>query len=159
MIAMRNRLLTVIIILCLLSVPVGGHQTAGGSHLTSSVRPMQAHLSAMHRGHKWVRSHPFTIMGLTRMHPSPFDIDQYRGAGFNVLLAWEPGTFDKLLPIASADKMPYQVDIGRWGDKQTLREALAELDSEKNRAFIRNHIMKHPGCTGFIVNDEAAQPT
>ncbi len=44
------------------------------------------------RGHAWVRRHPFTIMGLVRGYPRPFDLTQYRQAGFSALLAWEPGS-------------------------------------------------------------------
>ena len=119
--------------------------------------------NAAGRGHQWVRSHPFQIMGLVRMHPQPFDIKQYRDAGFSSLLAWEPGTFDEILPIASADGMPYHAHIEHWGEKetnkrncdeQTLREALSKVDTEKKRAYIRN-LIKNPGCIGFIANDEA----
>ena len=121
----------------------------------------------MQRGHRWVRSHPFTIMGLTRMTPRPFDADQYREANMSALLAWEPSTFDELLPIASANRLPYHLYLDHWGDEQTnregaseqsLREALGELDSEENRAYIRN-LISNPGCIGWLVNDEPVVST
>ena len=170
---MRIRLHPAVFVLCLLSVLSGCRQTGQDDHPiptenANQTRSLQAHMSAMHRGHKWIRSHPFTIMGLTRMTPKPFEIDKYRGAGFNTLLAWEPGTFEQILPIASANQMPYHVNFERWGDEQTnrsdsneqtLREALAELDTPKNRDYIQNQILNNPGCIGWLVNDEATRST
>ena len=120
-----------------------------------------------HRGHQWVRAHPFTIMGLTRQFPKPFVPETYRGAGFDVLLAWEPSQFDELLPMAAENDLPYHVQLGKWGDKKTntrdanektLGEALGEIDSEKNRAYIRK-LIDNPGCIGITCNDEVSKPT
>ena len=120
-----------------------------------------------HRGHRWVRSHPFTLMGLVRMSPKPFDIAQYRGAGFESVLLWEPGTYDELLPLVSADRLPYHVNLEKWGaelaggpdsTEETLGAALKTLDSEENRATIAK-LIENPGCIGFMVNDEIARPT
>ena len=116
------------------------------------------------RGHQWIRTHPFTIMGLTRQHPKPFVPETYRGAGFDVLLAWEPSQFDELLPMAAENDLPYHVQLGEWGGKTwssvaiKLREALGEIDSEKNRAYIRK-LIDNPGCIGITCNDEVSKPT
>ena len=58
-------------------------------------------------------------MGLTRQFPKPFVPETYRGAGFDVLLAWEPSQFDELLPMAAENDLPYHVQLGKWGDKKT----------------------------------------
>ena len=127
---------------------------------------MHTHLATMHRGHRWVRTHPFTIMALVRMVPKPFNMAQYRAAGFETFLAWEPGTYDELLPLVSADGMPFHVNLEKWGTEQaggpdsteeTLGQALKNLDSEENRAVIEK-IIKHSGCIGFMVNDEISRP-
>lgn len=146
----------VIVTVVLLLVGLGAVVRAGVEPVTSK-----------QRGHRWVRSHPFTIMGLTRMAPKPFDAEEYRRAGFTALLAWEPGSYGEILPVASAHKLPYHVHLEKWGDaqansknanEQTLREALMLLDSEENRAYIRN-LTRNPGCVGFLANDEPVYPT
>jgi len=151
----RKLFIISLMVLCMVSV------TQAAAELTDSGKSGD-------RGYRWVRSHPFTIMGLTRMTPEPFVPERYRGAGLNTLLAWESGTFDKILPIASADRLPYHLNLGKWGDEetnrdssneQTLRDALAKLDSEKNRGYIQGLIEKYPGCTGWLVNDEATRST
>ena len=118
------------------------------------------------RGHRWVRSHPFTIMGLTSMNPQPFDSKQYRAAGFSALLTWDPGTYDVLLPLAAADGLPWHLHLDEWGGKyanekgttlKTLAEGLKQLDSEANRERLHK-MLENPGCIGIMVNDEACRP-
>ena len=48
------------------------------------------------RGKRWVRSHPFHLSALTQSDPL-FDVDEYRGAGLDTLMAWKlrPGLFEK----------------------------------------------------------------
>ena len=117
------------------------------------------------RGHRWVRSHPYTIMGLTRVVPKPFDIEQYRNAGFTSLLPWEPGTYDVLLPQAAAAGLPWHMHLEHWGEEyanrpdtneQTLRKGLQQLDSEENRARLHKSLA-NSGCIGIMVNDEAVK--
>ena len=117
------------------------------------------------RGHRWVRSHPYTIMGLTRVVPKPFDIEQYRDAGFTSLLPWEPGTYDVLLPQAAAAGLPWHMHLEHWGEEyanrpdtteQTLRKGLQQLDSEENRARLHKSLA-NSGCIGIMVNDEAVK--
>ena len=119
------------------------------------------------RGHQWVRSHPYTIIGLTRMTPQPFNIKQYRGAGFSALLTWEPGTYDVLLPLAAADSLPWHLHLEHWGEEfankpgdtnTTLVEGLKQLDSQANRDRLHK-MLKNPGCIGIMVNDEAVRPS
>ena len=102
-----------------------------------------------HRGHRWVRSHPYTIMGLVRAVPKPFDIKQYRAAKFTSLLTWEEGSYDVLLPEGAADGLPWHLHLEHWGEQfanrpdsseQTLLEGLKQLDSEENRARLRKPV-------------------
>ena len=120
-----------------------------------------------HRGHRWVRSHQFTIAGLVRMYPKPFNVKQYREAGFGSVLTWEKGTFDELLPVVSAAGLPFHLHLEHWGGEatnrpdsngETLGQGLRELDSEQNRARLAKHLA-HPGCIGILANDEAVRPT
>ena len=69
-----------------------------------------------HRGHRWVRSHPYTIMGLVRGHPNPIDIEKYRAAGFNALLPWESSSFDQILPMAAQAGVQFHVHLEKWGE-------------------------------------------
>lgn len=119
-----------------------------------------------HRGHRWVRSHPYTIMGLTRTVPRPFNIRQYRAAGFTSLLTWEPSTYNVLLPQAAANGLPWHLHLEHWGEEyanrpnsteQTLREGLQQLDSKENRARLHKSLA-NSGCIGIMVNDEALKP-
>ena len=41
------------------------------------------------RGKLWVRSHSFWLSALTQSEPL-FNANEYRGAGLNTLLAWDP---------------------------------------------------------------------
>ena len=120
-----------------------------------------------HRGHQWVRSHPFTIMGLVRTVPRPFDVEQYRAAGFSSLLAWEPSSYERLLPAVSRGQMPFHVHLEHWGGEETnhrdtteetLHDAFRSIRSDKNRDYIRG-VVSNPGCIGFLVNDEAVNPS
>ncbi len=131
----------------------------GSPSLASSRRPL-------HRGHAWVRKHPFTLMGLVRNYPRPFDAPLYRRAGFTSLLAWEPGSYKELLPAVSAAKIPFHVHLEHWGGDQVnkagvtediLSTAISKIDSPKNRAYI-DRVTRHPDCLGFLANDEAVNP-
>ena len=119
-----------------------------------------------HRGHRWVRNHPYTIMGLTRMVPRPFNIEQYRAAGFSSLLTWEEGSYDVLLPQVAADGLPWHLHLEHWGEQfanrpdsseESLLEGFKQLGSEENRARLRK-LLANSGCIGIMVNDEAARP-
>ena len=55
------------------------------------------------RGHKWVRSRPFTTMALV-LNTKTLDIDQYTNV-CNTLLAWKPR--DELFAKAAAASVPW----------------------------------------------------
>jgi len=138
--------------------------------LTLFVAPSQSESGPprpIQQGHSWVRSHPFTIIGLVRAYPKPFDVEEYRRAGFSSLLAWEPGSCKELLPAVAKDRMPFIVHLEHWGEAQTnrkntteesLRQAIREINSEEHRNYI-DSVTRHPGCIGFIANDEAVRPS
>ena len=119
----------VIVLPCLLAMLSACHSDTAAYAQPSSLDSIHAGLNQKlspprDRGQQWVRSHPFTIMGLVRTHPRPFDLEQYRRAGFNALLAWEPGSFDYVLPMAAAAGVPFHVNLtskDRWGHDTTNR--------------------------------------
>ena len=120
-----------------------------------------------HRGHRWVRSHPFTIAGLVRNVPQPFDLEQYLAVGFSSVLAWEVNNYEKLLPRISAAGAPYMLNLQKMGDKEankkgsnteTMAEGLRELDRPGALQEIADWVA-NPGCIGFAANDEACKPT
>lgn len=94
------------------------------------------------RGKQWVRSHPFYISGLTQVD-TRYEVDAYRGAGLNTLLAWKPreGLFEKSV----AGDMPWHYHIHRDRYGTTPEEIVAHA-----RAFVE----KYPGCTGLMFGDE-----
>ena len=105
-------------------------------------------------------------MGLVRSYPQPFDVEQYRSAGFTSLLAWEPSTYERLLPAVSRGRMPFHVHLEHWGGDETnhpnatedsLRDAFRNIRSDKNHDYLRS-VASNPGCIGFLVNDEAVRP-
>jgi len=158
--------------LSLLACLLAAWSTTAGSGLTqdratmpvrgsknNAIRPLQ-------RGHAWVRQHPFTLMGLVRNYPRPFDEPLYRRAGFTSLLAWEPSSYDELIPKVAAAKMPFHIHLEHWGGDKVNRKgvtedilstAISKIDSPKNRAYI-DRLTKHPECLGFLANDEAVNP-
>jgi hypothetical protein len=97
------------------------------------------------RGKQWVRSHPFYISGLTQVDDR-YEVDAYRGAGLNTLLAWKPreGLFEK--SVSSGMPWHYHIHRDRYG--KTPQEIIAHA-----KAFVE----KYPGCTGFMFGDEPDQ--
>lgn len=163
---LRSSLFVIVVLVTLLLPAVACADSQSKCSPEDQVGPMPVHMNTLHRGHSWVRSHPFTLMGLVRMVPKPFDMAQYRAAGFQTLLAWEHGSYDQLLPLVAADRMPFHVNLEKWGTElagaadsteESLAAALKELDSEETHAAIRN-IIKHHGCIGFLANDEITRP-
>ncbi|MCC6679899.1 MAG: hypothetical protein IT445_03255 [Phycisphaeraceae bacterium] len=96
------------------------------------------------RGQKWVRSHPFTIMGVSLVE-RPFDVELYRNAGFTSLLVWE--SQEEVLRAASDAGLPWHMNR-----HEGMRGR--EPFSEKDRERIRQVVKKYSGGVGWIVNDE-----
>jgi len=93
------------------------------------------------RGHRWVRSHPFTTMALTIMRDK-LDGRQYRQANLNTLLAWK--AFDELPQQAVKEGLPWQLHV--YPQHQGL--------TEKLKANLKRLYDTYPGCTGWTVWDE-----
>ena len=93
------------------------------------------------RGHRWVRSHPLTMMALTIM-PTKLDAQQYRQANLNTLLAWK--AFDELLEKAVEEDLPWQLHINPHHHGLT----------ERRKANLKRLYETYPGCTGWMVWDE-----
>ena len=89
---------------------------------------------------KWVRKHPFTLMG-TSIHSSLLDIKEYRGAGFSVLLAW--AETPKQTALAAASHFPWQAH-------------LLPADKGPNTWFqyLVTQSMPHAGGQAWLVHDE-----
>ncbi|MCC6681889.1 MAG: hypothetical protein IT445_13400 [Phycisphaeraceae bacterium] len=101
--------------------------------------------AAQNRGHQWVRSHPFTIMGVSLVE-RPFDVELYRNAGFSSVMVWE--SQKEVLQAASDAGLPWHMH--RYGGAVRGREPFSEKDREMFRQFAKNY----PGGVGWIVNDE-----
>ena len=95
-------------------------------------------------GTRWVRSHPFTIMGLTQ-RPEAVADDKYARAGFGTMLAWKrwPG----LLESAVHQGIPWHI---------YLREDTPLSDRLKSR--VKHVYETYPGGQGFLVWDEPERP-
>ncbi|MCC6679900.1 MAG: hypothetical protein IT445_03260 [Phycisphaeraceae bacterium] len=97
------------------------------------------------RGQHWVRSHPFTIMGVSLVE-RPFDVELYRNAGFSSLLVWE--SQEEVLRAASEAGLPWHMH--RYAGAVRDREPFGEKDRERFRQFVK----MYPGGIGWIINDE-----
>jgi len=93
------------------------------------------------RGHRWVRSHPFTTMALTILE-AKLNARQYGQANLNTLLAWKAR--DGLLEKAVKEGLPWQLHIYPHPEGLT----------EKLKADLKRLYDTYPGCTGWMVWDE-----
>ncbi|MAE64759.1 MAG: hypothetical protein CMJ18_10875 [Phycisphaeraceae bacterium] len=98
-------------------------------------------------GRRWVRSHPYTLMGLC-LNDETHDFLLYKAAGFNHVLAWKPWREALMEPMAGHNltwfgNIPWITpDDERTGikrDHTTLVPALTR---------------KYSGNVGWLVNDE-----
>jgi len=95
-------------------------------------------------GRQWVRSHPFTITALNQGFES-LDVDQYRAAGMNALLAWWAHTAAQT-GVASQGGLPWHAHIDQ------LQEGLtADVLDEINR------VAAATGGAGWLLHDEPEQ--
>ena len=93
------------------------------------------------RGKRWVRSHPFWLSALTQ-NPSLYEVNDYRGAGLNTLLAWKrnPVLFEK--SVAAEFPTHYKLHQNSGETEQDYVE------------HVRQVVEKYPGCTGLLFHDE-----
>jgi hypothetical protein len=90
-------------------------------------------------GQQWVRSHPFTLMGLQQSHLT-LDINEHRGANMSSLLVWwNDGNGKPIAQIASNGNMPWHaLIVDGEGD---------ERDRITNYASVGNSV-------GWMMGDE-----
>ncbi len=98
------------------------------------------------RGKRWVRSHPFWISALTQTE-SLYEVDDYRGAGLNTLLAWDPRR--NLFEKSTAVNFPIHYH---------MHQVVA--DTEQGYVdHVRGLLEKYPdSCTGLLFWDEPQVP-
>lgn len=91
-------------------------------------------------GLQWVRSHPLTIMGVCQIEQT-FDVDEYKAAGMNHLLAWKPRK--GLLGPAQQAELPHFIHLyGKEGVTDEFTSRVKQIQSD------------YPTAAGIIVNDE-----
>jgi len=110
------------------------------------------HLDGVHgeakdvgRGKRWIRSHPFWISALTQ-NPDLYEVNQYRGAGLNTLLAWDP--WDELFRKSVEAGLEYHYHLHQNHGK-TPKDYVEH---------VRRIVEKYPGCTGLLFHDEPQLP-
>lgn len=81
-------------------------------------------------GQQWVRSHPFTLMGL-QQSPQTFDVAEHRAANMSSVLAWwADGNGKQIAAPASAGNMPWHaLIVDGEGDE---RDRIADYASVGN---------------------------
>ena len=97
------------------------------------------------RGKRWVRSHPFWISGLTQSE-ALYEVDEYRGAGLNTLLAWDPRPILFEKSVAAGFPIHYHLHQNHGETEQDYVDHVHEL------------VEKYPGCTGLLFWDEPQLP-
>jgi hypothetical protein len=97
------------------------------------------------RGKRWVRSHPFWLSGLTQ-NPSLYEVEGYRGAGLNTLLAWDPKPL--LFEKSAAGDLPIHYHMHQNAGTTT----------QDYINHVRGLTDKHPGMTGVLFYDEPRVP-
>lgn len=95
-------------------------------------------------GKQWVRNHPFTITALNQGYES-LDVDQYRGAGMNALLAWWAYTAPQTA-VASQEGLPWHAHIDQLQNGLTA-DVLDEI----------NRVAASSGGVGWLLHDEPEQ--
>jgi len=93
-------------------------------------------------GTQWVRSHPFTIMGLTALRQG-IDTELYRKGGFGPALAFKnkPAVFKALSEAGIS--YHYRVQPPAKGPL-----------TDEIRTVVTNVVKTYPGCTGIFAWDE-----
>ena len=98
-------------------------------------------------GRQWVRSHPYTLMGLC-LNNEEHDVEQYMAAGFTHMLAWKGWRPGILTPTAACG-LTWFGNIP-WIDHDETRAPLMR----DYKTLTDGLIAKYPGNVGWLVNDE-----
>ena len=113
--------------------------------LTSQFGCAESLSQELGRGKQWVRSHHFYLSGLTQ-NQKLYQVAQYRGAGLNTLLAWDP--WDELFQKSVDAGLSYHYHM-----HQNHGETVADYV-----AHVRKIVEEYPGCTGVLFHDEPQLP-
>ena len=98
-------------------------------------------------GRRWVRAHPYTLMGLC-LNNEWHDIPLYEAAGFNHMLAWKPWREPLMEPVAE-HKLTWFGNIP-WITPHDERTGIKRDHTTLVPALMRSY----PGNVGWLVNDE-----
>ena len=98
-------------------------------------------------GKRWVRAHPYTLMGLC-LTSDEHDVEQYMAAGFTHMLAWK-GWRPGILTPTVARQLTWFGNIP-WIDHDQTRAPLVR----DYKTVTDGLIAKYPGNVGWLVNDE-----
>ena len=90
-------------------------------------------------GKQWVRSHPYTLMGLTQF--DNFQPEMYGRLGLGPVQIWKPD--EELLRVVAESKMP-------WHGHITARQGVNKAIEQRVSAIIA----QYPGDIAWIFNDE-----
>lgn len=90
-------------------------------------------------GRQWIRTHPYTLMGLIQF--DNLNTELYQQCGLNTALAWKKA--EGMMQAIAAAKMPWLGHItGNQGPNPEFQEQIADW------------MKPYPGCVGWIFNDE-----
>ncbi len=132
---MRPHRITTIGLISLLAVTLATPAAAATRH--ADERPIDF-------GKQWVRSHPFTLMGLT-VQTMAMEDDKYANVGFNTMLAWEGR--DGIFAGAVRMGLPYHF---RTHTNRTLDDVV--------KKYVRRMIETYPGAEAILTWDEPVRP-
>ena len=99
-------------------------------------------------GKRWVRSHPYTLMGLC-INREQRDIGLYTKAGFNHMLAWRPWREGIMKPTVAA-KLTWFGNLAWVGQTVEIREK----NKRDYKKLVNELTAQYPGNVGWLVNDE-----
>lgn len=127
--------------ICLMSVVV----VCAGSGWAAGAEPAGRDLG---RGHRWVRSHPFTITALV-LKPRTFDGKEYAACNMNAALLWKPE--NSLFEEAVKSGLPWH---GHAKSRRFYGNEGAGRFDEVMQARMRQLYEDYPGCEAWLVWDE-----
>ena len=101
-------------------------------------------------GRQWVRSHPYTLMGLCLL--TDLDVDLYRQSGLNTGLAWRVGSEGKDLRDAmDAANLPWLGHIRAPTSAACRHEGPNQQFQDEINSYMK---LYQSSCVGWILNDE-----
>lgn len=112
---------------------------------TTACQGLHGEEPKLSRGHQWIRSHPFWISALTQ-NGKLYEVDEYRTAGLNTLLAWDPRPLLFQKSVDASFPIHYHIHQNHG---ETVEDYVQH---------VRQLVQKYPGCTGLLFYDEPRVP-